>query len=223
VKRSYGQYCAVAKALDVVGSRWTLLVVRELLGGPRRFGDLMEGLPGIGTNLLSERLHELQDAEVIEKRTLPPPAGSTVYELTDRGRKLGGVAIALAWWGSEFMDEPPAKDEEFRVHWFMVVGQAAFRPQAAGDARLTCEMRTSDTDVSHFRIEDGKFRVFQGPAADPDIALTGKPRDLIDLFTGEVSVKKALADGVSLDGDLETLERVLEAFGLRRLSELRSA
>ena len=88
VKRSYGQYCTLAKTLDVVGGRWTLLVVRELLGGPRRFGDLMDGLPGIGTNLLSERLRELQEAGVIEKRVLPPPAGSTVYELTARGQAL---------------------------------------------------------------------------------------------------------------------------------------
>jgi DNA-binding HxlR family transcriptional regulator len=222
MKRSYGQYCAVAKALDVVGNRWTLLVVRELLGGPRRFGDLIDGLPGIGTNLLSERLRELQDADVIEKRTLPPPAGSTVYELTDRGRALGGVAIALAWWGYEYLGAP-AKGDEFRAHWFMVVGQAAFRPQAAGDARITCEMRTSETDVSHFRIEDGQFRIFQGPAADPDITLSGAPRDFIELFTGQVAPEKAVANNIELDGDLETLETVLESFGLLRLSELSSS
>jgi DNA-binding HxlR family transcriptional regulator len=219
VKRSYDQYCAVAKALDVVGSRWTMLVVRELLGGPRRFGDLMEGLPGIGTNLLSERLRELQEADVIQQRTLPPPAGSTVYELTERGRMLGGVAFALAWWGYELLGEPTKKDE-FRVHWFMVVGQAAFNPRAAGDLRLVCEMRTSETDVSHFRVEDGQFKIFQGPARDPDVTLSGTPGDFIKLFTGQVAPDAALGNGMTLDGDPETLERVVELFGLRRMSNV---
>jgi DNA-binding HxlR family transcriptional regulator len=219
VKRSYDQYCAVAKALDVVGSRWTMLVVRELLGGPRRFGDLMEGLPGIGTNLLSQRLRELQEADVIEQRTLPPPAGSTVYELTERGRMLGGVAFALAWWGYELLGEPTKKDE-FRAHWFMVVGQAAFNPNAAGDLCLVCEMRTSDTDVSHFRVENQQFKIFQGPASDPDITLTGAPHDFIKLFTGRVTPEDAIANGMGLEGDVETLDRVVEMFGLRRLSEV---
>jgi DNA-binding HxlR family transcriptional regulator len=219
VKRSYGQYCAVAKALDVVGSRWTMLVVRELLGGPRRFGDLMEGLPGIGTNLLSERLRELQDAEVILQRTLPPPAGSTVYELTERGRMLGGVALALAWWGYELLGTPK-KGDEFRAHWFMVVGQAAFNPRSAGDQRLVCEMRTSENDVSHFRIEDGQFKIFQGPATDPDLTLSGAPHDFIELFTGQVGPRAAIANGMTLDGDLKTLERVVELFGLRNLASV---
>jgi DNA-binding HxlR family transcriptional regulator len=218
VKRSYGQYCALAKALDVVGSRWTLLVVRELLAGPRRFGDLMNGLPGIGTNLLSERLRDLQDADVIEKRVLPPPAGSTVYELTDRGRELGNAALLLTRWGYESLGLP-AKDEEFRVNWFIAIGQAAYQRQAAGDLSLTCEMRTSETDVSHFRIEDGKFQIVQGPAHDPDLALAGAPRDFIDLFTGRLPPKKAIANGIALNGDLATLQTVLEIFGLLELSE----
>jgi DNA-binding HxlR family transcriptional regulator len=220
VKRSYEQYCAIAKALDVVGSRWTMLVVRELLGGPRRFGDLMDGLPGIGTNLLSERLRELQDAEVIRQRTLPPPAGSTVYELTERGKMLGGVAMALAWWGYELLGTPKRGDD-FRVHWFMVIGQAAFNRQAAGEERLVCEMRTSDADVSHFRVEDGQFKIFQGPASDPDLTLTGAPQQFIKLFTGKVSAGDAVSNGISLDGDLKTLERVVELFGLSELERVR--
>jgi DNA-binding HxlR family transcriptional regulator len=221
VKRSYGQYCTLAKTLDVVGGRWTLLVVRELLGGPRRFGDLMDGLPGIGTNLLSERLRELQEAGVIEKRVLPPPAGSTVYELTERGRELRGAALTLTRWGLESAGlEAPAKDEEFRVHWLMVTGQAAFRPEAAGDAPLICEVRTSDSDVSHFRIEDGELGIFQGPASDPDLALSGTPSALIRLFTGRVAPKKAIENGVVLHGDLETLQRAVEAFGLSEQSDV---
>jgi DNA-binding HxlR family transcriptional regulator len=217
VKRSYGQYCAIAKTLDVVGGRWTLLVVRELMGGPRRFGDLLDGLPGIGTNLLSERLKELQDAGAIDKRVLPPPAGSTVYELTARGRMLGGVALAMAWWGYELLDSPK-KGEEFRVHWFMVIGQAAARPEALGDSSLVCEMRTSEIDVSHFRADKDGFHIIQGPAPDPDISLSGSPRDFSDLFTGHVAPEKAVANGVSLEGDIETLHKALEVFGLLQLS-----
>jgi DNA-binding HxlR family transcriptional regulator len=217
VKRSYGQYCALAKALDVVGQRWTLLIVRELIGGPRRFRDLMDGLPGIGTNLLSERLRELQEAEVIQKRTLPPPAGSTIYELTERGAALVPAAAELARWGFELM-EPPGADEEFRVHWIMTFGCTAFRPERAVDTRLTCEMRTGETDVAHFRVEDGELRVFHGPADDPDLSLSGTPRALIDLLAGSVPPEKAVKDGVELDGDLSTLRRMLRMFGPPRRS-----
>jgi len=221
VKRSYGQYCTLAKTLDMVGGRWTLLVVRELLGGPRRFGDLMDGLSGIGTNLLSERLRELQDAEVIEKRVLPPPAGSTVYELTDRGRELGHAALALSRWGYESVGlRAPAKDEEFRVHWFLLTGQAAFRSQAAGGTQLTCEMRSGDSDVGHFRIDDGTFEAIQGPAGNPDLVLAGKPRELIDLFTGRLSAEKAVEKGILVSGDPGALRTAIEAFGLLELSEV---
>jgi DNA-binding HxlR family transcriptional regulator len=218
VKRSYGQYCALAKALDVVGQRWTLLVVRELIGGPRRFRDLMDGLPGIGTNLLSERLRELQEAEVIQKRTLPPPAGSTIYELTDRGMALVPAASELARWGFELMDLPSA-DEEFRVHWIITFGSTAFRPEEAAGARLTCELRTGEADVAHFRIEDGELRVFHGPADQPDLSLSGTPRDLIDLLAGSVPPDDAINDGVELDGDIDTLREMLAMFGRPRQRE----
>src|SRR5207249_10868829 len=98
-KRSYGQFEGLATALDAVGERWTLLLVRELLLGPRRYKDLLEGLPGIGTNLLARRLKELKGAGVIVKRSLPAPAGSSVYELTDSGRALEPDLIELARWG----------------------------------------------------------------------------------------------------------------------------
>jgi DNA-binding HxlR family transcriptional regulator len=211
VKRSYGQYCPLAKALDVIGGRWTLLLVRELIGGPRRFKDLLDGLPGIGTNLLSDRLRELQETGVIEKRTLPPPAGSTVYELTERGRTLVPIAVRLAQWGFPLMGELTA-EEEFRVHWFMTGAKSAFRPEAAEGVRLVCEMRASESDVAHFRIEDGALDIFHGPAYEPDLALSGEPRELIRLFIGAVPPEKATSNGVTLDGDLKTLRRLLGIF-----------
>src|SRR5215211_4757632 len=107
-RRSYGQYCAMARALDVLGDRWTLLIVRELLTGPKRFKDLLEGLPGIGTNLLAGRLKDLAGAGVLRRTTLPPPAGSSVYELTERGRELEPVLMGLARWGLDLLGERAA-------------------------------------------------------------------------------------------------------------------
>jgi DNA-binding HxlR family transcriptional regulator len=218
VKRSYGQYCALAKTLDVIGGRWTMLIMRELMIGPRRFRDLMDGLPGIGTNLLSERLRELQEAEVIHKRTLPPPAGSTVYELTGQGQELVPALMTFSRWGLARMEEP-GKDEEFRTHWFMTAAMAAFRPETAQGVALTSELRTGASDVAHFRIADGKLDVIQGPASDPDLSLEGDPRALIDLFLGAVPPEEALANGIRVEGELETLERLLAIFGAPQAAE----
>src|SRR5258707_12347535 len=115
-KRSYGQFCAAAKALDVVGERWTLLVVRELLLGPRRFTDLLAALPGLGTSLLASRLKQLEAAGVIRREQLPPPAGSWVYQITDAG--LGGALVvkALADWGAGLL-ETPGPGEAVRAAW----------------------------------------------------------------------------------------------------------
>src|SRR2546427_12402137 len=99
-KRSYDQWCAVARSLDVVGERWTLLIVRDLLVGPKRYKDLLIGLPGIGTNLLADRLRELEGAGILRRTVLPPPAGSTVYELTSSGQALEPVILALGRWGA---------------------------------------------------------------------------------------------------------------------------
>ena len=211
MKRSYGQYSALAKALDVVGGRWTLLVVRELLAGPRRFKDLLDGLPGIGTSLLSERLRELQQADVIAQRTLPPPAGSTVYELTERGRDLAPAAVALERWGFELMDAP-AKDEEFRVHWLLTAGTAGFRPEMGRGTTLVCELRTSESDVAHLRIEDGELQIVHGPAIGPDISISAEPRQLIDLLSGKVPLAKARRNGVDFEGEQASFDRLLAIF-----------
>src|SRR5256885_12943843 len=101
-KRSYDQFCPIARALDFVGERWTLLVVRELLFGPKRYTDLLAGLPGINANVLSTRLKDLQAAELVERTTMPPPAASTVYQLTELGRGLEPAVVGLAQWGLNF-------------------------------------------------------------------------------------------------------------------------
>src|SRR5262245_12099739 len=121
--RQYHQYCPVARALDAVGERWTLLLVRELLLGPRRFTDLAEGLPGIGSSVLTTRLKQLEQGGLVSRRTLPPPAASVVYELTDRGRGLGPVLAIFADWGMNLLGEP-RQDDEIRSSW-LVLGLSA--------------------------------------------------------------------------------------------------
>src|SRR5580658_4955190 len=116
--RSYGQYCSIAKALDVVGDRWTLLIVRELLiRGACRYTDLKDGLPGIATNLLSDRIRELESAGLITREDAPPPVATTLYRLTEAGAELRPVLDALGQWGVRYMAEP-AEGDEFRGHWF---------------------------------------------------------------------------------------------------------
>src|SRR5919198_3255075 len=109
-KRSYDQWCAVARSLDVVGERWTLLIVRDLLIGPKRYSDLLAGLPGIGTNLLAQRLRELEARGLVERSTLPPPAATNVYRLTATGAALEPVVHALGRWGFQFLGLPRPSD-----------------------------------------------------------------------------------------------------------------
>lgn len=116
-RRSYDQYCAVARALDSVGERWSLLIVRELLQGPRRYTDLHADLPGVSTDILATRLKQLEAEGVVERRRLERPAAVTVYQLTERGAQLRGVVAALAEWGMDALGSPRATDA-VRGHWF---------------------------------------------------------------------------------------------------------
>src|SRR3989442_1936432 len=119
--RSYDQYCAVARGLDVIGDRWTLLLVRDLLLGPKRYKDLLNGLPGIGTNLLADRLHELEGAGLIERTVLPPPAGSTVYQLTEAGEALEPAMVALGRLGARFLGAPKKTDVMVPPAYFLAM------------------------------------------------------------------------------------------------------
>src|SRR5215213_6746295 len=175
-KRSYGQYCTVARALDVVGERWTLLLVRELSTGPKRFKDLLEGLPGIGTNLLASRLKMLEGEGIVRRATLPPPAGSSVYELTGLGRELEPVIVALSRWGTRFLDAPHEGDE-LRAGWAAVAMRSALG--ARGGSSGTYELRI-DGEVFHLRIrERGGGQAGLGPGSRP-----GRRRRLGDLPCG---------------------------------------
>ena len=212
-KRSYNQYCAVARALDIIGERWTLLIVRELLTGPKRFKDLLEGLPGIGTNLLAARLKDLEGYRVVHRVTLPPPAASKVYELTELGRSLEPVIAALGSWGLEFLGTP-AQEDDLRPAWAVVAMRSALKQEAARGLQETYEFRI-DEEAFHLRVKDGEVEALQGPAVDPDLVVWGCTQAFLALVAGRVEPKEALDSGeIRIEGEPETLARCIEIFGL---------
>lgn len=212
-RRSYGQYCAIARSLDVLGERWTLLIVRELLTGPKRFKDLLEGLPGIGTNLLAGRLKDLEGEGLLCRTTLPPPAGSAVYQLTGRGRDLEPVLMGLARWGLDLLGEP-RPGEVFRPVWAVQAMKATFRPEAARWVRETYEFRVGE-DVFHVQVDDGVSEPEYGPAREPDLVVTTDPDTFLSLASGRIEPADAIEAGkLDVEGDAETLARVNEIFGL---------
>src|SRR5919197_3943412 len=156
--RTYEQFCGVARALDLVGERWALLLVRDLLLGPKRFTDLRNGLPRIGTNVLAARLQELERAGVVQRRVLPPPAASTVYELTDYGRTLEGPLLALGRWGAMSIGQRQ-DGQSLRSEWLAVALKAFFRPEAASDLSVTVELRFGDGGTFLAQIGRGSLLI----------------------------------------------------------------
>jgi DNA-binding HxlR family transcriptional regulator len=197
-KRSYGQYCTVARALDVVGERWTLLLVRELSTGPKRFKDLLEGLPGIGTNLLTNRLKRLEADSIVRRATLPPPAGSNVYELTELGRSLETVIVALSRWGARLLLDAPRDDDDLRAGWAVVAMRSAIGRGAVGGRPSTYEFRI-DGEAFHVRVGDGeegeRVEARQGSAPDPDLIVTGDAETFLAVASGRLSPEEAVQSG----------------------------
>ena len=216
-RRNYRQYCATARALDLVGERWSLLLVRELLTGPKRNKDLLENLPGIGTNLLAARLRQLEADGLVVRKTLPPPAGSRVYELTDLGRDLEPTVMALARWGQQLLGEPGA-DDEIRPSWSVLGMKALFRPELAAGIGETYEFRI-DGDVFHVRIDGQKAHAAQGPASDPDLVVTADTDTFLAVLSGTLAPADAAASGAAeiLHGNVAQLERCLRLFGIERV------
>src|SRR5438093_10258998 len=194
--KHYDQYCPVAHSLDVVGERWALLVVRELLQGPKRYADLAEGLPGIGTNILASRLRDLETAGVVTKKTLPPPAASRVYELTDYGLELKPVMRELALWGARSLG-PPTADDELFPGWLVNPVEMILGPLAP-TGRF--EFRVGDEIAS---LVDGVARA--GPIDDPDVVVEGDAAGFYWLFF------ERRLDGVSIEGDRSRPEQLLDA------------
>ena len=195
-KRSYGQHCTVARALDVVGERWTLLVARELSTGPKRYKDLLEGLPGIGTNLLASRLKSLAGEGIVSRGTLPPPAGSSVYELTSLGRSLEPVLVELSRWGAGLMDSPREGDD-LRPGWAAVAVRSAMAREAEGTSPGTYELRI-DGEPFHLRVGDGRVEcveVWQGSSPAPDLVVVGEADTFVAVASGRLSPEEAVGSG----------------------------
>ncbi|MAS37189.1 MAG: transcriptional regulator [Anaerolineaceae bacterium] len=177
-KRSYHQYCPLAYSLDVIGERWTLLIVRDLLFGPRRYTDLLNGLPGIGTNLLAKRLKELEQSGIIAQRTLPPPASSTVYELTERGRGLQDTIMGLVRWGMTYVEMPPPEDDFMGTVPAMHAFNLLFDRTNSSHTDMVCEVRV-DHEIFHAELRDGQLKVRPGPAEQPDLIISGPIKGII--------------------------------------------
>lgn len=208
--RSYNQFCALAKALDIVGERWTLLITRELLSGPKRFKDLHDALPGIGTNLLSARLKEMEQHGLVARGKLPPPAASAIYELTEHGKGLGNVVGALTKWGFTLLGLPQT-EEHFRPRWAMQALLFTFDPKAAQGISETYEFRIDD-EIFHISVSDGKSNGALGPASDPDLVLVATSQEFLTLGFGENQKNYAVEKGLIKKGSVEMLQRFAGIF-----------
>jgi DNA-binding HxlR family transcriptional regulator len=209
--RSYAQLCGIATALDVIGDRWAPLIVRDLLLGPLRFGDLAEGLPGIGTNTLTDRLKHLEGAGVVERRLQPLPDRGTVYELTEYGRELEPILLALGRWGTKSMGRLPG-EVVTRSRW-LVAAMLAFHDSTRRIARTTTwELRLSDGTFT-VQAEGTSLTVAAGAPERPDAVVTTSDADLHALLTRRLAPGEAVASGaVTLDGDTSALTRLVELF-----------
>jgi DNA-binding HxlR family transcriptional regulator len=208
--RSYGDACRFASALDVVGERWALLVVRELLLGPKRFTDIRAGLPGASPNILSERLRELEASGVIRRRKLAPPAGSWVYELTEWGAELEPVVTGLGTWGAR-SPFPPA-GTRIGVDSIVLALRSLFDPERAGDLSDVYELRIDGARFT-VSVDAGEIELSRVAAEDPALVIEGGCAELAALITGRVSVEGALESGaVRIEGGRREAVRFLRLF-----------
>ena len=205
--RSYGQYCSIARALDVVGDRWTLLIVRELLlRGASRFTDVKKGLPGVATNLLSTRLKELEEFGLIARRDAPPPVATALYELTDDGLALEPVLQALGLWGLRYMNTERPGDA-FQAHWLgYAVASTTTDADVAGPPAVIHLVAADQEAVIELR--DGQITTRVGRAGTPDLVIDGPPRAVLGLLNGGFDLKKATTLGLTARGRTSLLRRI---------------
>jgi DNA-binding HxlR family transcriptional regulator len=201
-RRTYGDRCGIARALDLVGERWALLVVRELLLGPKRFTDLRAGLPNIGPDVLAQRLRDLEASGIVERATLPPPAASQVYGLTEWGRELEPVVLGLGRWGSRA--PVPSEDAPLGHDAAMLALKTMFAP--SDGLRARDEVRFGE-DVYDVRVDGDRLDITRGASERPDARLATDPATLATvLWHG------GQADDIAVEGDRELFQRFLGLF-----------
>jgi DNA-binding HxlR family transcriptional regulator len=210
--RSYQQYCAVAKALDVVGDRWVLLIVRELMtSGPSRYTDLLKGLPGIATNLLADRLKEMEKAGIVRSFAAPPPVATTLFELTERGQALRQVLEDLGRWGAPLMGVPQISNV-FRSHWLVFPLDAYLADRTPEEPPIAIELQTGDEPMV-VETAGGKVRTRRGSVERPDAVVKGGPGLILGLLSGRLSLAEARKRGLEFHGSARALKRVTGDWG----------
>jgi DNA-binding HxlR family transcriptional regulator len=208
--RTYGEACGIPRALDRVGERWALMVVRELVLGPKRFTDLRTGLPQASPNVLAQRLKELEEVGVVRKRKLPPPAASQVYELTDWGRELETVLIALGRWGARAPAPPEGVGMSLDSHLLSLT--TLFDPERAGGFEGTIELHFGE-HTFHVRVAGGRIEVARGEAPRADAVVTSEPGTFLAISHRRLALDDALAAGeILVDGDRDVLARFVTLF-----------
>jgi DNA-binding HxlR family transcriptional regulator len=212
-KRTYADACGIARALDLVGGRWALMIVRELLLGPKRFTDIRDGLPSLSSDVLAQRLRELEDTEIVRHRKLPPPIGAKVYELTDRGRALEPVLIALGRWGGTYAT-PPDEEMCMSLDAHIVSLRTLFDPALAEGFAARIALRLDQLD---FRVvvREGQIEAERGELVDADATIETDPATLIAVLHGHRPLADAVGGGdLRIEGDTRVAERFVRLFPL---------
>ena len=211
-ERSYDQYCGLAGTLDLVGERWTLLIVRELMSGPKRYTDLADGLRGIGTSLLAKRLSKLEGAGVIQRRLLPPPAATTVYELAPAGHELGVALAPLISWGLRHAVPETPGTRQVNAAWCVLPFTHAVDPLALTGIEATYEFRVGDSSALLI-VHDGRAESRPPGTIDPDTVISMDAATVAALGAGRRTFQEAAADGsITVDGDLSAAAALAAAF-----------
>ncbi|MDR3700699.1 MAG: winged helix-turn-helix transcriptional regulator [Candidatus Sulfopaludibacter sp.] len=208
--KSYGQSCALAKALDLIGDRWTLLIVRELMIREAcRYTDLRTGLPGIATNLLAERLAGMERAGLATREEAPPPIATTLFRLTARGKELEPAIAALGRWGAPLL--AGSAGDVFRDHWVVLPLRLYVRDRSPEARPLRIGLRAGVEPVTLETVGDGSVRVRPGRPPDADARIEGAPHLILRLLTGKAGLAEAQGKGLRFEGDRKALRR----FGCR--------
>ena len=216
--KPYEQHCSLAHALDLVGERWTLLIVRELLAGPRRYGDLAAGLVTVPSNILAARLKQLESSGLVRQRRLDPPAHAVaVYEVTELGEGLAGPVTELARWGMRTL--PPTRDgRSFQSHWLVVALQARFEQSAAAKVNVdeTYEFRIEGDDTVHFEVSGGEGTARVGAASGkPAVVVAADADTFLELSAGAITPPEAIERGAYIEAEqpaaIERMRAVLPA------------
>jgi DNA-binding HxlR family transcriptional regulator len=212
-KRNYHQYCGLASALDVIGERWTLLVVRELLMGPRHYGELLADLPGMGTNLLADRLKFLTDQDVVRRVDVKGTGSRLAYELTERGAQLRPFVLGLAGWGLDFVGDMHPGDT-VRPHWGFLAVESMLRQEAVTAREEQYEFRVDD-EVFHIEVSGGQAKAVRGPATEPATVAKVDSATFVQIGSKRLTPLTAMLTGrLTLDGEVDAVLRCCDLLGL---------